>query len=426
MESLDFSWSRRQFCGVGTLSAVGLLAARAMALADAAAPKATLSKDKRPRSLIVLWLNGGPSQLETFDPHPGSAMGGPTRSIATSLPGVKIAEGLPRLAEMAQDFSLIRSMVTKEGEHERAQYQMKTGYRPIPALVHPTLGAICAHELPVAGTEIPRYVAIQSSDQHARGGFLGDAFDPFKIGDPVHPPADMAAPVDQVRRDRRVEALDVLENALRRRNPNVEARTLHRERIARALKMMDSTQVNAFRVDQEPASLRAEFGDSPFGRGCLAAARLVETGVRCVEVELGGWDTHADNFDLHARRNATLDPAFSALLRELRRRDLWDSTLVLCTGEFGRTPKINPLEGRDHWPKGFSLALAGGLIRTGQVIGATNPDQPDQPTDPVSVETLFATLLTALGIEANKEFQTPIGRPIKLCEGKPLKKLLWG
>jgi uncharacterized protein (DUF1501 family) len=188
--------------------------------------------------------------------------------------------------------------------------------------------------------------------------------------------------------------------------------------------MMTSGQLAAFDVSREPAELRAAYGDTAFGRGCLAARRLVEVGVPCVEVTLDGWDSHANNHDIHARQKAILDPALATLLDDLKLHGLWDRTLVLCAGEFGRTPSINRLGGRDHWPHGFSIALAGGRIRGGQALGATDPEGGRQVESPRQVGDVHATLLTALGLDPSKELIAPAGRPLKLAEGTPIGELL--
>jgi uncharacterized protein (DUF1501 family) len=188
--------------------------------------------------------------------------------------------------------------------------------------------------------------------------------------------------------------------------------------------MMSSEQLKAFDVSQEPASVRKAYGDTPFGRGCLAARRLIEVGVRCVEVTLSGWDTHVNNHDLHKKQLGILDPAFAALMDDLRERKLLPKTVVVCAGEFGRTPNVNPAGGRDHWPMGFSVALGGGGIRGGTVVGATDPDGKADPVQPVAVGDLHATVLTAVGIDPARMGQTPIGRTVKFAEGKPIKALL--
>ena len=373
--------------------------------------------------LIIVWLRGGPSQIETFDPKPGKKIGGPTTAIDTSAKGIQIANGLPQVAEQMKHLSLVRSVVGQEGDHERASILMKTGRRPEVALAHPAIGAVCANELPEAGTEIPRFVSILSGDRTSRGGYLGQSFDPFVVGDPRDPIQDVKPQVGERRQQRRLEALERLEDRYAKQHPHTEKRSHHRERTARALRTMGSEQLAAFDIDQEPAAIRSAYGDSAFGRGCLAARRLIEVGVRCVEVTHDGWDTHIGNFDAVAELNATLDPGLATLVKDLVERDLYDKTVVVCAGEFGRTPVINAAGGRDHWPTGFSIALGGGKLRPGLVVGETSNDTAP-PADPATVADVYATILTALGIDPHIENQTDIGRPIKLSEGTPLKKLL--
>jgi len=205
--------------------------------------------------------------------------------------------------------------------------------------------------------------------------------------------------------------------------PGQLARTRHAETTAEALTMMDSPQVRAFEIADEPADTKAAYGDTRFGRGCLVARRLIETGVRAVEVTLGGFDTHADNFGGTAEQMATLDPALAALLDDLVDRDLLESTIVLLMTEFGRTPKINALDGRDHWPQGFSCLVGGGGLASGRVLGATDPAGKRPPTDPIRVPDLYATIFAALGVDPEEEEMTPIGRPLKRSEGTPLAAL---
>jgi uncharacterized protein (DUF1501 family) len=188
--------------------------------------------------------------------------------------------------------------------------------------------------------------------------------------------------------------------------------------------MMTSEQLKAFDIKEEPAALRDRYGHTAFGRACLAARRLTEVGVRCVEVTLGGWDSHVNNHEIHRTRAGELDPALSALIGDLTERGTLDRTVVLCTGEFGRTPKVNVAGGRDHWPNGFSLAIAGGGVRGGRVIGETDPEGQKGPAEPSSIADVHATILTALGLDPRKENISPVGRPIALSDGKPLRALL--
>jgi hypothetical protein len=408
---------RRQFlamAGVSWLTPIGRL------LADQA------ERSREPaQSVILLWLDGGPSQLETFDPHPGTSFAGGTQAIKTAVPTIQLAQGFEQLADQMHSVALVRSMVSKEGDHERGTYLMKTGYRPDPTVEHPSIGAICCHELPAGRTDIPRHISIQTVQRPSRGGFLGGDYDAFQVGDPRDKLPDMRPPVPELRDSQRVHDLEIVESAFARGRQSRVARTLHRETLARARLMMTSEQLRAFDISREPASVVAEYGDSPFGRGCLAARRLIEVGVRCVEVSLGGWDSHVRNHEIHRGLVKQLDPAFAALIRDLARHKQLDRTIVLCCGEFGRTPRINPFGGRDHWPTGFSLALAGGGIRGGHVLGETDPEAVKDPARPTTIYDIHATILTALGLDPAKENIAPAtGRPIKLSEGKPIRELL--
>jgi uncharacterized protein (DUF1501 family) len=376
------------------------------------------------QSIILLWLAGGPSQLETFDPHPGAFVAGGTSAITTNVKGIQLATGFEGLSGVMDSISLVRSMVSKEGDHERGTYLMKTGYRPDPTVVHPSIGAVCCHELPVGKTEVPRHISILPGQWPSRGGFLGDQYDAFKINDPAEKLPDLAGLVAKERDARRVADLELVETAFARGRDKRVATTLHRSTLNRARVMMTSEQLAAFDVIREPARLRLAYGNTPFGRACLAARRLIEVGVRCVEVTLDGWDTHANNHALQRDRVAVLDPAFSTLISDLRERGLLDRTVVLCMGEFGRTPRINPAAGRDHWVNGFSLALAGGAIRGGRVIGKTDPEGVQDPVDKVGIADVHATVLTALGLDPLKENTSPARRPIRLSQGQAIESLL--
>jgi hypothetical protein len=401
------------------------------------AERLTRASESTPRSrpaqsLIVLWMAGGPSQLETFDPHPGSRIAhDATRAMKTAAADIQIADSLPLVAEQMQSISLVRSLVSKEGDHQRATHNVKTGYRPDPTLVHPSLGAIVCHQL-TDDVEIPRHVSILPGQFPARGGYLGDQYDAFKTFDPNGPIPDVTPRVSAQRAARRLDDLsNVLERGFARgRVKTLEHRTQHIASIEAARRMMSSEQLNAFDVRNAPAPLRASFGETPFGRACLAAVQLIEVGVRCVEVTLDGWDTHTNNETIVRGRCEILDPAFAALIKELKARDLLSSTVVLWAGEFGRTPRVNPAGGRDHWPHGFTAAVAGGGIVGGRVLGETSPELDEKTLDktrhvrePRSVEDLHATILHALGIDYKKEIETPIGRPMALCSGQVIREL---
>lgn len=374
-------------------------------------------------AVIVVWLAGGPSQLETFDPHPGSKTGGPTRAIESSITGVQLAADYPLLAERLNRTALVRSLVTTEGEHERGTYLLRTGQQLIPTVSYPTLTAVAAHDLAPEGLEVPPHVAILSKTP-PRGGLLGARWHAFGVGDPKDPLQDLTALEGAARLDARLEALARLEAGFARGRAGRCKALQHGELAARGRAMMASPQVAAFGLDGETQATREAYGDTPFGRGCLVARRLVEVGVPAVEVTLDGWDTHIDNFTLHTNLAKVLDRALSALLDDLRARDLDRRVLVVCAGEFGRTPVVNALEGRDHWTRGFPVLLAGKGIRPGTVIGSTDPDGEKPPTDPINPQDLFATLFRVLGVDTTRELYTPQGRPIRLNEGSPVARLL--
>lgn len=385
------------------------------------------------KSLLMIWLQGGPSQLETFDPHAGTKIGGDVKSIASSIKGIELADTMPATAEQLHHACLVRSMISKEGDHERATYHLKTGWRPEPTVVHPSIGSVLCHQS-ANNIEIPRHISILPSQWPARAGYLGPSLDSFQIGDPAEPIPNLTKRVSEDQMKTRLgDLLTTLESEFQRgRLSNLDRqRTVHQTTTERAVTMMSSAQLTAFDVKAEGAETLKRFGDNPFGRGCLAGIRLLSAGVRCVEVELNGWDSHINNHQLQSSQAKLLDSALAATLSELSSRGLLDSTVVFCGGEFGRTPRINPAEGRDHWPHGFSVLLAGGSLRRGYVHGATASDVDDRvddltkfTSDTVTVPDLHATLLHALGVNHDQENMTPIGRPLRWSDGKVVPQLL--
>jgi hypothetical protein len=422
-------FSRRGMLQALGLSGIPFLTPLAERLARSAEQE---PRGSTPRSLIVLWMQGGPSQLETFDPHPKTNIASGSLSIPTAVKRIEIGDGLPLVAEQMQSISLIRSVVSKEGDHERATYYLKNGYRPDPTLVHPSLGAILTHQT-ADNLEIPRHISLLPNVWAARGGYLGDQYDAFKAHDPLGPVPDVRARVPELQFERRLKDLALVEAqfARGRMKDLDQKRTLHETSVNAARRMMSSEQLAAFDVSKTPEALRKEFGDTPFGRCCLAALQLVGVGVRCVEIRLESWDSHANNHEFCKQLNGTLDPAFAALIKNLRERELLDRTMILWAGEFGRTPRINGLGGRDHWPHGFTVALAGGGIAGGRVIGETAPDPKlddknhlQDVRNPYQPEDVHATILHAFGIDFSEEIETPIGRPMALSKGKVIKELL--
>jgi hypothetical protein len=323
-------------------------------------------------------------------------------------------------------------VTSKEGDHQRAIYNVKTGYRPDPTLVHPSIGSILCHEFQEQ-LDIPRHISITPQNSPARGGYLGPVYDAFKIGDPQNPVPDLKTPIKDERFARRMDDLDWLEGQFRkgRLRDLDQNRTLHQSSTKAALRMMSSEQVSAFDVSSESKSTLDAFGDTPFGRGCLAATRLIQAGVRCVEITLGGWDSHVTNHSLQSARCEILDAALAALLDRLKEQEMLETTLVVCGGEFGRSPDINAAGGRDHHPHGFSTFLAGCGVRKGGVYGATaaepklDRDNPlDDVKNPITIGDLHATILSCLDVPYDDEKQTPIGRPLKRSEGEPVRQLL--
>ncbi|MDF1663827.1 MAG: DUF1501 domain-containing protein, partial [Planctomycetota bacterium] len=293
------------------------------------------------KSVIMLWLAGGPSQLETFDPKPGKKIAGGSKARKTNVKNVLLGHGFEQLAEQMDSLALIRSIKSKDGDHERGTYHLKTGYRMEPTARHPTLGALACHEKADKTIEIPRHISIMPGQWAGWGGFLGNEYDAFKTYDPKRKVPDVSSTLKKERYDKRLKDLDFLEKGFAKGRKKQAKGTGHQDMVKRARAMMLSKQLKAFDISKESDATRKAYGDTPFGRGCLAARRLVDEGVRWVEVTLGGWDSHVNNHEVHKDNLAILDPAFASLIRDLKERDTLKDTLVVCMGEFGRTPKVN-------------------------------------------------------------------------------------
>jgi len=411
---------RRGFMKVGMGGLLSLLFAQWLD------PRAVWAQGRPPKAknCILLWMNGGPSHIDTFDPKPGASTGGPFQAIKTRVPGIEICEHLPQLAEQAHHLAILRSMTSKEGNHQRAQYLMHTGYAPNPTIEHPSMGAWANHEIGDPNFDLPNFVSISGPSIGA--GFLGVQYGPFVVQNPAQPLQNVAYPrnVNAGRFDQRRAALEVLESQFAAETGDVKVKG-RQSVYAKAIRMMRSPRLKAFDLSDEPEAVRAAYGDNNFGRGCLMARRLVEAGVKFVEVVLDGWDTHQNNFERSKRLMNTLDPAMSALLKELAERRLLDSTLVIWMGEFGRTPRINGNDGRDHYPQAWSAVLAGGGVRGGLAYGQTDEQGAKVVDKPVAVPDFFATVATLLGMNPSKTLMTPVGRPISLTEkGTPITELL--
>jgi hypothetical protein len=365
---------------------------------------------------ILLWMAGGPSQFETFSPKPGHGNGGETKAISTAVPGVEIAEHLPRTAQAMDEICLIRSMNSREGSHPRATYLMHTAYLPTASVKYPTLGSNVAQQLADPDFDLPSFVRIGNVRGNSGAGLLGVGFDPFVLQNATRPPNNTALPTTERRYQRRLGLLDKLENEYARSGGEQEVKN-QRQVYGKASKMVLSPRMDAFDIEREPVKIREAYGESSFGAGCLLARRLIETGVTFVEVALNGWDTHQDNFERVPELCQQVDQPYAQLLADLRERGMLDETLVIWMGEFGRTPRINPRGGRDHYPRAFNVALAGGGVRGGQVIGKTDAGGSAVTERPVGVSDLFRTFCHSLNIDADHENMSSIGRPIKIVDG---------
>jgi hypothetical protein len=440
--------SRREWL---KLSAAGVVASSVSGwfanLADAAA-----ASPARKRSCILLWMNGGPSQMDTFDLKPGHRNGGPYKEIATSAPGLKISEHLPKIAKFGDKMAVIRSMTTKEADHGRATFLMRTGYMPTGPIQYPPISALVSKELGKEDAALPNCVSIapyRFFNPAAYGpGFLGPKYAPLIVGDnaqffgPQQPNAyeqalkvqdvDPAGDVDKAHANLRLDLLQEMEKEFIARHPGV-ASVSHKTAYDRAVRLMKTAAAKAFNLEDEKDSVRDAYGRNLFGQGCLLARRLIEQGVPFVEVTHGGvaggafgWDTHANNFDAVKALSGILDSGWAALMSDLKDRGLLDNTLIVWMGEFGRTPRINPSRGRDHWPNSWSTVLAGGGIKGGQAIGSTTKDGMEVAEKPVSVPDFMATICKALGIDPQKQNNSNVGRPIRIADkaARPIKEVL--
>jgi hypothetical protein len=367
------------------------------------------------RSLIILWMAGGPSTIDLWDPKPGRPNGGRFDAIDTDVASVQFSEVLPRCAKRMRDLTVIRSMKTNEAAHERGHYLLHTGYGPNPTVRHPALGAICAAEIGDPNLDLPSYVSIGGTAPGA--GLLGVGHDPLLVQNPRDPLAFIreANGVDPARGEARAKLLLEGEEAYRAKDD--EAARARRETLSRSRRLMRSPLLQAFDLSKESQALRSEYGGTPFGDSCLLARRLVETGVACVEVVLGGWDTHRKNFEAVRKLSGSLDPAMAGLVKVLKDRGRLEKTLVLWMGEFGRTPRVNEFDGRDHYARAWSVVMAGGGLEGGKVVGGTDEDGEEVVSRPVSAQDLLATVCTSLGVDAAKENISPEGRPIKIVNG---------
>ncbi len=414
---------RRDLLHVGGLTALGLTLGDWFDLQGASAASTTATA----KSCILIWLDGGPSHLETFDLKPAAPqeVRGPFEPIATNVPGIQICEHFQRTAGVVDKLAIIRSVTSTLGEHNFASHYLLTGYKPTPALVYPALPSVITHVAGNSGS-LPSNIAIQRQNAMAGAGYLGDSAGAFVVeGDPSKADfkvKDLSLPqglsTDRITRRRQLrDAVDDFakstETSSTSRDPSFD----------QAYRLIASPQARAaFDVNDESSATRARYGRHQLGQSCLMARRLIEAGAKFVTVTDRGWDTHED-LVLRLREGYTggsvgkipkLDTAYASLLEDLSQRGLLDSTLVILMGEFGRTPKLNPRGGRDHWPRAFSVVLAGGGIRGGQVVGKSD-EHGERPADrPITPADLARTIYRTLGIDPARELHTSDGRPVQI------------
>ena len=444
--SSEFRLSRRDWM---KLAAAGVAASSASGWFEAMAADAA-KNPQRKRACILLWMTGGPSQMDTFDLKPGHANGGPYKEIQTNAPGLKIGEHLPKLAAHGDRLAVIRSMSTKEADHGRATYFLRTGYVPQGPIQYPPLGALVSREIGDPAAALPNFVSVAPfrgfNPAAFAAGFLGPQYAPLIVGEnnfgrggPTQvdqslkvQDLDRPASVQKTHADARLQLLETMDHDFAASRPGIAPES-HRSAYDRAVRLMKSDAARAFHLGDEPDALRDAYGRTIFGQGCLLARRLVERGVPFVEVTLAnagqgvfGWDTHAQNFDNVKKLCEVLDPAWATLMTDLKQRGLLDTTMIVWMGEFGRTPKINPQKGRDHWPNSWTTVLAGGGIKGGQAYGKTSAGGDAVEENPVTVPHLLSTVVRALGINPDKQNTSTEGRPIRIVDksGKPIQEVL--
>ena len=370
------------------------------------------------KSAILLWMGGGPSTIDLWDLKPGAATGGPFRPISTSGE-MQICEHLPQVAQQMHNLSIVRSMSTREADHDRGRYYMHTGFVPNPNIEHPSYGSVVAHEL-MAGRydlQIPPFISVGGASEGP--GFLGMAWAPFSVSSDGRI-RNLDMEIDDARLAQRMKTLELIEGGFigQRRGPAAED---HQKILKKTFDLMSSQQMEAFKVDQEPQSAKDRYGDNAFGRGCLMARRLVEVGVPFIEVDLGGWDNHNGIHNtLSTQLLPTLDKAMSALVEDLEQRQRLKDTVIIWMGEFGRTPIINADAGRDHWARCWSVVVGGGDIKGGLAVGETDSEGRQVTSEPYSAEDLMATVCRGLGISLETTYQSKNGRPMKIANGGKL------
>jgi uncharacterized protein (DUF1501 family) len=420
---------RRDFIKVGALGGLGLHLAGYLRAAEAG--QVAPAKGK---SAIYIYLQGGPSHLDTFDlkPEAPSEIRGEFKPIKTNVSGIEICEHLPKLAQCADKYTILRGVSHTLGAHALGTDYLNTGNRPTPALDYPSYGAVISREMPAA-KELPAAVAIPNTNQ--RPGYLGVQYAPLEttaspvLGKPFAVRGiSLAKGLTISEMEHRHHLLADLDTAFKGYEHSSDVLQGLDEFDRQAYDIISSPVARkAFDTSLEPTAVAEKFGAHTFGQSCLLATRLVEAGVRFVTVTYGGWDTHGQNFKaLKEKRLPELDDGLSALLTNLSQRGLLDSTSVFVTGEFGRTPKINGNAGRDHWPQAMFALMAGGGMKMGRVIGASDEKAMKPKSRPISPDDVAASFYHSLGIDYTKEYQTPTGRPVMIVRNGSLVDELFG
>lgn len=417
--------SRREFLYVGLVGGLGLSLPEFLLRRAFADQKDYATKKCVAESVIHIFLPGGISAQESFDPKPLAPIEyrGPLKTIQTALPGVFFSEHMPETAKMAGKITVCRAMTHGEAAHERGTHNMFTGYRPSPAIKYPSFGAVVSHELG-GRNDLPPYVCVPSvPSEYAGTGYLSTKYGPFSLGaapengDFSVRDLSLPADVDHARFERRRKMLDAVDAHFRSLEQSDVLAAMD-EFYSRAYTMISSSKAReAFNLAAEPNEIRDEYGRNAAGQRMLLCRRLAEAGVRFVSMTYGGWDHHNNIGGAIGGQLREFDKGYAALIRDLDRRGMLANTLVMVTTEFGRTPKLNKDAGRDHWPRVFSVALAGGGVKEGLVYGASDPLGGAPDVDALTVEDLATTVYNQLGIVADKELMAPGGRPVEIVKG---------
>lgn len=377
---------------------------------------------KNRKSAILLWMSGGPATIDIWDLKPGAPTGGPFRPISTSG-DVQICEHLPLMAKQMHNMAIVRSMSTREADHDRGRYYMHTGYVPNPNIEHPGYGSVIAHELIDQRPElaIPPFVSVGGASEGP--GFLGMAWAPFNVSSNGRI-RNLEMNLPDSRLMQRMAVLRMMEADFVKDTKGSAARD-HQAVLEKTFDLLTSAQMDAFKVEQEPEPIKERYGTNGFGQGCLLARRLVEAGVPFVEVDLGGWDNHNGIHPILAdQKLPQMDQAMSALVEDLEQRGLLQDTAIIWMGEFGRTPRINGDAGRDHWARSWSAVVGGAGIKGGIAVGETSSDGTAVETEPYSSEDLMASVCKALGISLEVEYTSKNNRPMKIANsGKVINDL---